>query len=402
MKENNNDLELSVVMPCLNEAETLEICITKVQHWCAEHGVSSEVIVADNGSSDGSIEIAQRCGARVVAVEAKGYGSALSGGIKAARGRFVIMGDADDSYDFQNLTPFVEKLRQGYELVMGNRFRGGIKPGAMPPLHRYLGNPVLTAIGRLFFQSPCKDFHCGLRGFYRQSILRLQLQTTGMEFASEMVIKATLLGLKITEVPTTLSPDGRSRNPHLRSWRDGWRHLRFMLLYSPRWLFLYPGLALIVLGLGSGCLLMAGPVTIGSVTFDAQTILFSAMALISGYQAVLFSLFSRVFAVNEGLLPPHPRLGKLPGFIRLETGLLLSLLLILSGVVGSVYAVVYWNKVSAFGILDPSTSLRIIIPSVSAVILGLQSLLGSFFLSLLNLGRTTIPQEVQTQALVDF
>src|ERR1051325_447175 len=236
-------LEVSVVMPCLNEAETLQVCIEKAQASLRELGVAGEVIVADNGSTDGSQEIAERLGARVIPVAAKGYGNALMGGILAARGTYVIMGDADDSYDFANLRPFLDKLRQGCDLVMGNRFQGGIKPGAMPPLHKYLGNPILTGIGRLLFHSPCGDFHCGLRGFDKEAVGGMELRTTGMEFASEMVVKATLHGMRITEVPTTLSPDGRSRPPHLRSWRDGWRHLRFLLLYSPRWLFLYPGAA---------------------------------------------------------------------------------------------------------------------------------------------------------------
>jgi len=388
-----NRTELSVVMPCLNEAETLAICINKVWKWARENNVNTEIVIADNGSTDGSAEIAEKCGARVVYVAEKGYGSALSGGINAAVGRYVIMGDADDSYDFHNLTPFLEKLRQGYDLVMGNRFRGGIKKGAMPPLHRYLGNPVLTAIGRLFFHSPCRDFHCGLRGFNRESILSLQLRTTGMEFASEMVIKATLLGLKITEVPTSLSPDGRTRAPHLRSWRDGWRHLRFMLLYSPRWLFLYPGLFLILAGLLTGAILLAGPVRIGIITFDAQTLLLSATAIIIGYQAVLFSLFSRIFAFNEGLLPPHPRLKSLPGFIRLETGILFSLILVFAGLSGAVYSLVFWGKTSGFGNLDPSTTLRIVVPSVTAVIIGFQSLLASFFLSLLGIKRKNMPPD---------
>ncbi|HJN81714.1 MAG TPA: glycosyltransferase family 2 protein, partial [Verrucomicrobiota bacterium] len=244
--------EVSVVMPCLNEAETLAVCIQKATRCLAENGVSGEIIVADNGSTDGSRAIAEADGARVVPVEAKGYGSALMGGIAAARGRFVIMGDADDSYDFSALMPFIERLRDGSDLVMGNRFRGGIAPGAMPPLHRYLGNPVLSGLGRLFFRCPAGDFHCGLRGFSRAAYDRMKLQTTGMEFAGEMVVKSTLLGLRIAEVPTTLSPDGRSRPPHLRSWRDGWRNLRFMLLFSPRWLFLYPGLLLMLIGLGVG------------------------------------------------------------------------------------------------------------------------------------------------------
>ena len=393
--------ELTILMPCLNEAETLAVCINKARAWCAEYGVAAEILVADNGSSDGSVEIARQAGARVVEVAERGYGAALAGGIAAAKGRFIIMGDADDSYDFQNLGPFLDRLRQGDDLVMGNRFRGGIRPGAMPPLHRYLGNPVLSAIGRLFFHCPCGDFHCGLRGFRREAILALDLQTTGMEFASEMVIKATLMGLKISEVPTTLSPDGRSRPPHLRSWRDGWRHLRFMLLYSPRWLFLYPGFFLILFGLITGALLLAGPVPIGRIIFDAQSLLISATALIVGYQAILFSLMSRIFAINEGLLPPHPSLKAFPAFIRMETGVLFGLLLILAGAGGAVYSLYYWNRVSGFGNLDPSATLRIVIPAVTAVIIGCQTLLGSFFLSLLGMGRKTIPRAIRGDQ-VDF
>src|SRR6267154_1346802 len=259
------DMELSVVMPCLNEKATVGVCVKKALNAMERHGIRGEVIVADNGSTDGSREIAAQFGARVVPIEARGYGSALRGGITAARGRFVLMGDADDSYDFSQLDLFVGKLREGNDLVMGNRFQGGILPGAMPPLHRYLGNPVLTGIGRLFFKSPVGDFHCGLRAFRRDAIERLDLRTHGMEFASEMVVKATAFGLRVTEIPTTLSPDGRDRAPHLRTWRDGWRHLRFLLLYSPRWLFLYPGMALFVLGAVVSTLLLPGPVMIGNV-----------------------------------------------------------------------------------------------------------------------------------------
>src|SRR5215211_8776310 len=286
IKTDGNRTELSVLMPCLNEAETLATCIKKAQKALEDLNVNGEVVIADNGSTDGSPEIAASLGARVIHVAAKGYGSALLSGIKAARGKYIIMGDADDSYDFTNLGPFLEKLRAGYELVMGNRFKGGIAPNAMPPLHKYLGNPVLTGIGRLFFRSPCGDFHCGLRGFSKAAIQRLDLRTRGMEFASETVVKASLQGLKITEVPTTLSVDGRNRPPHLRSWRDGWRHLRFLLLYSPRWLFLYPGAFLMVAGFISGGWLLQGPVVINNVGFDVQTLLYAAAAIIIGFQAV--------------------------------------------------------------------------------------------------------------------
>lgn len=378
--------ELSILMPCLNEAETLATCIRKAQKALADLNVAGEVIIADNGSTDGSPEIAAGLGARVVHVADKGYGSALSGGIKAARGKYIIMGDADDSYDFTNLGPFLEKLRAGYDLVMGNRFKGGIEPNAMPPLHRYLGNPVLTGIGRLFFNSPCGDFHCGLRGFSKAAIQRLDLRTTGMEFASETVVKASLHGLRITEVPTTLSVDGRNRPPHLRSWRDGWRHLRFLLLYSPRWLFLYPGLLLMLVGtLVSGWLLV-GPRVVDGITLDVHTFLYAAMAIVIGYQTVIFAIFTKVFAITEGLLPEDPRLNTLFRYIRLETGILAGALLLATGIGLSMYALSFWSATS-FGPLDPSRTLRLVIPAVTAIALGLQTVLSSFFLSILGLER---------------
>jgi glycosyltransferase involved in cell wall biosynthesis len=379
-------LELSVVMPCLNEAETLQICIEKAQRALRELNLDGEIIIADNGSTDGSQQLALRLGARVVNVEAKGYGNALMGGIQAARGKYIIMGDADDSYDFLNLGPFVAKLREGYDLVMGNRFKGGIKAGAMPPLHRYLGNPVLTGIGRLFFHSPSGDFHCGLRGFSKAAVERMDLRTTGMEFASEMVVKATLHHMRITEVPTTLSPDGRSRPPHLRSWRDGWRHLRFLLLYSPRWLFLYPGALLMLAGFIVGGWLLQGPVVINKIGFDVQTLLYAGSAIIIGFQAVIFAILTKVFAINEGLLPEDERLNKSFRYVTLETGLILGTLLFLVGLGGSMYAVFFWEQ-SSFGALDSSKTLRIVIPSVTALALGCQIILSAFFLSVLGLKR---------------
>ncbi len=378
--------ELSVVMPCLNEAETLEVCIAKARRALGELKIAGEIIVADNGSTDGSLAIAARMGARVVTVEARGYGNALMGGISAARGRFIIMGDADDSYDFGDLSPFVEKLRAGYDLVMGNRFKGRIAPGAMPPLHRYLGNPVLTAIGRLFFRSPAGDFHCGLRGFRKAAVMKMDLRTTGMEFASEMVVKASLHKMRIAEVPTTLRPDGRSRRPHLRRWRDGWRHLRFLLLYSPRWLFLFPGLLLMLGGLVAGSWLLSGPIFIGRVGFDVQTLLYAAVAVVIGFQAMVFAVFTKVFAISEGLLPEDPRLNKLFRIISLERGIVAGVLLVLAGLGGSIYAVSFWDEKS-FGPLDPSKTLRIIIPSITALIVGCQIILSSFFLSVLVLRR---------------
>jgi glycosyltransferase involved in cell wall biosynthesis len=373
-------------MPCLNEAETLPRCIEKARRSLDELGVEGEIVVADNGSIDGSDELAASMGAQVVRVEAKGYGNALMGGIAAARGRYVIMGDADDSYDFTNLGPFLEKLRQGYALVMGNRFKGGVKPGAMPALHRYLGNPMLTMIGRLFFRSRCGDFHCGLRGFERDAIINLDLRTTGMEFASEMVVKATLHSLSITEVPTVLSPDGRSRPPHLRSWRDGWRHLRFLLLYSPRWLFLYPGMLLMLAGLAIGLWLLPGERTIAGVNFDIHTLLFAALAVILGFQAVNFAVFTKIFAISEGLLPDDPRLNRVLRVLTLEGGLVIGGVLFLVGVAGAVYALSGWEATS-FGHLDPTRTMRIVIPSVTAVTLGFEIVLSSFFLSILGMKR---------------
>ena len=380
------EIELSILMPCLNEAETLGTCITKAQKALRDLNVSGEVIVADNGSTDGSPQIAEGLDARVVHVAEKGYGSALRGGIQAARGKYIIMGDADDSYDFTNLGPFLEKLRAGYELVMGNRFKGGIEPSAMPPLHKYLGNPVLTGIGRLFFRSPCGDFHCGLRGFSKAAIESLELRTTGMEFASEQVVKASLRKLRITEVPTTLSLDGRSRPPHLRSWRDGWRHLRFLLLYSPRWLFLYPGLVLMLVGALAGGWLLVGPRVVEGITLDVHTLLYAALAIIVGYQTVNFAVFTKVFAITEGLLPEDPRLNRLFQHVTLETGLISGTLLFVGGLALSVYALSSWGA-HRFGPLDPSRTLRLVIPAATLIVLGLQTILSSFFLSILGLKR---------------
>ncbi|MEA2490724.1 MAG: hypothetical protein QOH21_2516 [Acidobacteriota bacterium] len=378
--------EVSIVMPCLNEAETLAACIRKAQAMFAAHGVAGEVIVADNGSTDGSREIALREGARLVDVEEKGYGNALRDGITAANGRYVIMADADDSYDFAGSFPLLAKLREGFDLVMGNRFRGGIEPGAMPPLHRYLGNPVLTAIGRLFFRSPVRDFHCGLRGFTKAAFERMELRTTGMEFASEMVVKASLLDMRIAEVPVTLTPDGRSRRPHLRTWRDGWRHLRFLLLYSPRWLFLYPGLALMLLGVAAGLWLLPGPREVGGVGFDVQTLLYAGVAVLLGFQAVVFAVFTKVYAISAGLLPQDRRVERLLQLITLEAGLVVGALLLVFGLGGSLIAVGVWGE-NRFSTLNPSETMRIIVPSVVALTVGAQTILSSFFLSVLGLRR---------------
>lgn len=386
MDQDKYSYELSIVMPCLNEAETLAVCIRKAQQFLESWAIKGEVVVADNGSIDGSQEIAKANGARLIYVPGRGYGSALMGGIAAARGHFVIMGDADDSYDFTSLFPFVQKLREGYDLVMGNRFKGGIKPGAMPIIHRYLGNPVLTTIGRLFFGSPCGDFHCGLRGFRKEAIIQLNLQTSGMEFASEMIVKATLYGLRICEVPTTLSPDGRSGKPHLRSWRDGWRHLRFLLIYSPRWLFLYPGLSLMFLGLFIMALLLPKPLSIGGIIFDIHTMLYASAAVIIGFQMIAFAIFSKVFAVNTKLLPEDSRLDFLKEKPILEIGIFIGLILCLLGLTGSVIAVNIWGAAS-YGPLVPSSVMRVVIISVTAFTLGIQTIFSSFLIAIIGLAR---------------
>jgi glycosyltransferase involved in cell wall biosynthesis len=379
-------IEVSVVMPCLNEAETLGICIGKAQRALREANVAGEIVVADNGSSDGSVEIAERLGARVVHVKARGYGNALMGGIAAASGKYIVMGDADDSYNFGHVLRFLEPLRQGADLVMGNRFRGGIQKAAMPPLHRYFGNPALTWLGRLFFRSPVGDFYCGLRGFRKDAYERLGLRTTGMEFATEMIVKATLLKLQIAEVPTTLSPDGRSRPPHLRTWRDGWRTLRFFLLYSPRWLFLYPGLAFMMIGVLLGLWLLPSPRAMGGVTLDVHTMLYSAAFVLLGFQAITFAVFTKFFAVSEGLLPPDPTLDKLFQYITLEVGLAIGALLATAGLAISLYAVGAWEN-KHFGALDYSHTMRLVIPAALFLTLGAQTIFASFFMSVLGLRR---------------
>jgi len=393
-------VELTVVMPCLNEAETVATCVRKANRFLARSGISGEVVVADNGSTDGSQRLAEEAGARVVPVRDKGYGNALMGGIVAARGKYVIMGDADDSYDFTNLMPFVAELRQGADLVMGNRFRGGIAPGAMPPLHRHLGNPVLSFIGRLFFGSKIGDFHCGLRGFNRDSVLALNLQATGMEFASEMVVKATLAGQRVTEVPTTLAKDGRSRPPHLRSWRDGWRHLRFLLLFSPRWLFFLPGLALLTAGLVIGAIVAPHPFKVGTVTFDVDTLVAASAMIVIGFQAVLFWLFTQVYAGSEGFLPEEPKVQRLLEKLSLERGLMLGAAIGLAGLVGLIFSVLYWNG-RRFGQLNYEHSLRLMIPSVTALIVGWQVILGTFFLSILGIKHTRHPVTVSPPSVPD-
>ncbi len=387
MKQHN---KLSIIMPCLNEAETLETCVNKAKLFLNTNHIQGEVIVADNGSVDGSQEIAMKAGARVVHIPQKGYGSALMGGIEAAQYEFIIMGDADDSYDFTNLQPFMDALEVGVDLVMGNRFKGGIMPGAMPFLHRYLGNPVLSWLARLFFKSNIRDFHCGLRGFRRQAILSLNLQTTGMEFASEMVVKATMRNLKIVEVPTVLYPDGRSRPPHLRTWSDGWRHLKFLLLYSPRWLFLYPGIFLVVVGTLASVILLPGPIAIGKFILDINTLMYASLLIIMGIQSILFSAFTHVFGVNTGLLPQDVGTDKVIRLLGLERGLILSLIMILLGFVSSAGALIYWGE-NRFGPIDPSFSMRLVIPGAVLFAIGMQVFFASFFLGILNTKIKSIP-----------
>lgn len=379
-------VEISIVLPCLNERETVGVCVRKAVATLRENGIAGEVIVADNGSTDGSVELAEAEGARVIHIEEKGYGSALRGGIAATHGDYVLMADADDSYDFRHIPRFVEELRSGAQLVMGNRFRGGIADGAMPFLHRYLGNPVLTSVGKLFFKSPCSDFHCGIRAFRKDAYQRMDLRSTGMEFASEMVVKAALFHMDVREVPTTLSPDGRSHAPHLRTWRDGWRHLRFLLMYSPRWLFLLPGISLMLVGSAASLWLLPGPRQVGSVTFDVHTLLYALMAVLLGFQFIAFAVFTKVFAITEGLLPEDSRLNTAFKYITLETGLGFGSALALLGLAGSIFAFSSWGT-HHFGPLDPPHMLRIVMPSATALTLGVQIICCSFFLSILGLRR---------------
>jgi glycosyltransferase involved in cell wall biosynthesis len=380
----NEQFELTILMPCLNEAETLATCIKKAKTFLSESGVNGEVVIADNGSTDGSQQIATDNGARVVNVSEKGYGAALIGGCNGALGKYVIMGDADDSYDFLHLMPFVEKLREGNDLVMGNRFKGGIEPGAMPPLHRYLGNPVLSFIARLFF--PCKigDYHCGLRGYNRDAILELGLVTTGMEYASEMVVKSTLNHLKIAEVPTTLKKDGRSHAPHLRSWHDGWRHLKFLLMHSPNWLFMYPGLILFFVGLIFTIILSVGSLHVGAVGFGVHTLMYSAAAMMVGVNLVMFSLFTRSYASITGFIPTESKLDKWLDNTSTEKGVVIGLLLFLAGIVTTIVAFCIWGH-AGFGGLSPESMMRITIPAMLLIVVGIEVIFGSFFIGILHI-----------------
>jgi glycosyltransferase involved in cell wall biosynthesis len=381
--------ELTVLMPCLNEVETLEICIQKALASISELGIAGEVLIADNGSDDGSQELARRCGARVIQAPLRGYGGALLAGIENAHGKYIIMGDADDSYDFSKLGQFVEKLREGYDLVMGNRFKGGIQPGAMPPLHKYLGNPVLSFLGRLFFPSAIGDFHCGLRGFSKEAAERMELQTTGMEFASEMVVKATLLKMKVAEVPTTLSPDGRSRAPHLRSWRDGWRHLRFLLMYSPRWLFFYPGLVLMFIGLMIALSISFFSVKISGVVLDIHTMVFAMAMVTTGFQAALFAVYTNKYAVSAQLVPGDPVMTRFAKLLKLELGLVIGLSFLVLGFAGAFVALYQWWQ-TGLGDLDPQKTMRIVIGSALLLAFGSQICFSSFFLGILDLKRKAI------------
>ncbi|MBB5340517.1 glycosyltransferase family 2 protein [Tunturiibacter gelidoferens] len=381
-----SDLTVTILMPCLNEAETLAFCVRQAVAALRDNNVAGEVVVADNGSTDGSQKIATDEGARVVNVPVRGYGAALIAGIEAARGKYILMADADASYHFEHLPRFLPKLDEGYDLVMGNRFSGTIEPGAMPPLHRYLGNPVLSSIGRIFFGIPVRDFHCGLRAFRRDPILALNLRTTGMEFASEMVVKSSLAGLRMTEVPTTLSPDGRSRPPHLRSWRDGWRHLRFLLLFSPRWLFLIPGVVTFFVGIILSLWLIPGPQTVGRWTFDVDTLTYALGLVLIGAHISVFAVSARVFGTQEGFLPPNPKFERIFNYINLEVGLLFgsALLLVGLGILG--YAIHIWHG-AGFGDLSPQRMLRLTLPSATCFMLGVEAIFGSFFLSLLGMNR---------------
>lgn len=390
------DLELTILMPCLNEAETLEVCIRKAQGFLARSGIRGEVLISDNGSTDGSQEIATRLGARVSHAPRRGYGAALINGIETARGRFIIMADADDSYDFENLEPFVERLRAGADLVMGNRFAGGIAPGAMPPLHKYLGNPVLSTIGQLFFRPNVRDFHCGLRGFNRARIQELDLQTTGMEFASEMVVKASLAKYRIEEVPTTLKKDGRSRPPHLRSWHDGWRHLRFLLLFAPRWLFVYPGLVAFFLGLVTVGVLAFGGIEVAGIGFDVTTMVYASALSVIGYQSLLFFWLTKLYATQEGFLPTSERYRRIVARWSAERGLLLGLAIFLLGVVIGIVQVVRWGSID-FGTQDAAQAVRIAIPSALGMMLGFQTVMMSFFSGVL----TTPRREQKPEAVIE-
>ncbi len=376
-------MELTILMPCLNEAETLEICIKKAMTFLDDNQLDGEVLISDNGSTDGSVEIAQRCGARVVYAEQKGYGAALIEGSKQAYGKYVIMGDADDSYDFSNLMPFIQKLREGYDLVMGNRFAGGIEPNAMPWLHRYIGNPVLSFIGRVLFKSNIRDFHCGLRGYNKESIQKLGLHTLGMEYASEMVAMAELNHLKITEVPTTLKKDGRSRPPHLRSFRDGWRHLKFLLMYAPNWLFLFPGLLLLVLGGIGSATLFLGEKTIFNVTFSIHTFLYMTFMAVVGILIINMFFLIKLYAYQHEYLPRNQRVNwndKLKEDKFIGFGILIALV----GFALAIYTVVLWHKTN-YSDLNPEIMMCLAIPAVALMVVGILTFFTGFLIGIIKI-----------------
>ncbi len=375
-----NKPELSIVMPCLNEAETIGECIENAKRFLQRRNINGEIIVADNGSTDNSKQIALEKGAWVVHVEERGYGSALIGGIKAAKSDYIIMGDSDGSHDLENLDLFYDKLREGYDLVVGNRFKGGIEKKAMSFLHRYIGNPILSGIGRIFFKSKVKDFHCGLRGFTKEGFKKMDLRTTGMEFASEMIVKATLNNLKITEVPTKMLPSGRSREPHLNTFRDGWRHLRFLLLFSPRWLFLYPGILMIITGIIINVALLPGP----QFNLDIHTMLYGAALVIIGTQGVSFAILTKVFAVQEKLLPEHPQLNRLLKFATLEKGLIIGGSIFIIGFFGVIFSLFLLER-GYFAYLNISQTMRVVIVSATLIIVSFQIIFFSFFYSILKL-----------------
>lgn len=375
--------EITILMPCLNEAETLAACIRKARAFLCDNHIDGEILVADNGSTDGSQEIAVAEGARVLNVKKRGYGSALIRGGNAAKGKYVIMGDSDDSYDFFNLMPFVEKLREGYDLVMGNRFAGGIEDGAMPWMHRYIGNPILSFVGRLFFKSHVKDFHCGLRGYNRESIIRLNLKTTGMEYASEMVVMAELNHLKIAEVPTTLKKDGRSGGPHLRSFRDGWRHLKFLFMYAPNWLFLYPGIALLTIGTVGSIALIIGQVVISQVVFSVHTLLYCMFSIIMGYNIISMFLFVKLYAYNHQFIPREIT-ADWNKRLKEDAFIFMGILLMIIGVALSIYVLLYWRR-TGYSELVPEIVMRIAIPAVSLLELGVQSVFSGFIIAILKI-----------------
>jgi glycosyltransferase involved in cell wall biosynthesis len=378
------ELELTILMPCLNEAETIETCVKKALKSLKENNINGEVLVADNGSQDGSQEIAIKNGARVISVPVKGYGSALIEGTKQALGKFIIMGDSDDSYDFSNIMPFVDKLREGYDLVMGNRFKGGIEKGAMPWSHKYIGTPVISFIGRLFYKSKIGDFNCGMRGYNRQAILNLDLKCTGMEYASEMIVEANLNDLKIVEIPTTLKKDGRNRKPHLKSFSDGWRHLKFLLMYSPTWLFLIPGLIIMLIGLLGTFAFIFGNLKIASVVLGVHSRLYLGAMVVVGFQMIIFSLFAKTYAVNSGM---HPKVDRMTNFLKkitLEKGLISGFVLTIIGIGLTIYAMIMWEQ-AEWGKLDPVDVMPITIPAVYLIIIGVQLMFSSFFLGILNI-----------------